>query len=311
MASGKTSIVVMGAGALGGYYGARLARAGHPVHFIARGAMLEALRERGLRVERDGERIELPAVSVSERPQGAGPAGLVLFTTKGTDLEEAAEIVAPAVGEATVVLPLLNGMDIAERIAAVVGRGIVLGALTYLPASVPEPGLVRQAGDEMVLMLGALAREQAAEADDAARLLRDAGINAVLCEDIRVEIWNKFIMFMALAGAQGITRLITKDMAADPEAMALYEALVVEGEALARAAGVAVPEGMPEKMRALLATFPSNHSASMLRDVEQGKPLELETIHGAALRLGERLGVATPATRRVYETLKPLADGAP
>ena len=299
----------MGAGALGGYYGARLHQAGHKVHFIARGAILAAMRRNGLRVERDEEQFNLPVVAATDDPKEIGTADLVIITTKGTGLETAVQAVAPVVREDTVVLPLLNGMDIPERISAILGRGIVLGGLTYLPANVPVPGVVRQSGDEKPLLLGPLAPEQEQSARATAALLQDAGICSMLSADIQKDIWTKFIGFLALAGTQGVSRRTVGPMLASQDTLALFKELVGEGEALAMAAGVGVEAGMAKPLADWVAQYPEHHKASMLQDLENGKPLELESTHGAAIRLGEKLGVSTPACRRVYEALKPYAAG--
>jgi 2-dehydropantoate 2-reductase len=187
------TVAVMGTGALGGYYGARFLQAGYDVHFIARGATLAALSARGLRVDRDTETIHVADVSATDRPADVGAVELVLFTTKGHHLPQAVPASAPLVGQDTVVLPLLNGMDISERIAAGLGRGAVPGATTYLPAKLVEPGVVHQAGEERRLVLGPLQPQQEPAARRALALLREADINAELSPAVQTEIWSKFI----------------------------------------------------------------------------------------------------------------------
>ncbi|MCZ6472576.1 MAG: 2-dehydropantoate 2-reductase [SAR324 cluster bacterium] len=311
MSAQQRTIAVMGAGAVGGYYGARLALAGHRVHFIARGAVLAALRRDGLRVVRDKESFTLPSVSATDNPQEAGEADLVLVTIKGNDLDTATRAIAPMVREGTIVLPLLNGVDISERISSGLGRGIVLDGLTFMPASVPEPGVVRQAGDELPLLLGPRFPEQTGAASETVTLLQGASINAILCEDMQKEIWTKFITFNALAGAESVNRCNLGAMLAGQDSLKLFKNLLQEGEDLALAAGVGIEQGMVERMVKVVSQYPAEHKASMLQDLERGKPLELETTHGAALGIGRKLGVPTPELQRAYDALKPYAAGVP
>lgn len=303
----RKTIAVMGAGALGGYYGARLQQAGHTVHFIARGAILAALRQDGLRVERDAEQFTLPSVLATDDPQEVGEVDLVVLATKGTGLEAAVQAIAPLVRADTVVLPLLNGMNISERISAVLSRGIVLGGLTYLGANVPQPGVVRQSGDEKPLLLGPLSPEHVEPARATAALFQEAGTHVVLSEDIRKDIWKKYVGVIALAGTQTMSRRALGPVLANQDTLTLLKELLLEGEALAAAAGVGLEPGMTEAFMVLVAQYPPHQKASMLQDLEAGKPIELETIHGAAIRLAEQLGVPVPACQRVYDALKPFA----
>lgn len=305
----RTSIAVMGTGALGGYYGARLMQAGHPVHFIARGAVLAALRRDGLRLLRDEGEIHLPAVSATDRPEEVGPVDLLLFTTKGQHLGDAVPAAWPLVAAATVVLPLLNGMDIAERVADGLGRGTVLGGLTYLPAKHPRPGVITQTGEAKRLVLGPLSPEQTEAAQRTATLLQGAGINAEYSESVRSEIWTKYIGYVAFAGTQCTSRRPIKQMLSEADSATLFQQLVREGQALAMAKGVPTAPDLLERLTAVVAGYPPGHNVSMFDDMQQGRPLELETTIGAAVQLGERLGVPTPGCARAYEALRPHAAG--
>lgn len=299
----------MGAGAVGGYYGARLMQAGHTVHFIARGGTLSALAKRGLRVHRDTETINLPEVSATDRPADIGPVDLLLFTTKGQHLPEAVPACKPMVAQHTVVLPLLNGMDISERIGAGLGSGTVLGALTYIPAKTTEPGVVHQAGEEQRLILGALEPAHEQLARSTLNLLQKAGINAELSPSVQTELWIKFMAYLAFAGAQCTSRLQVAEMLEDPDTSALFDDIIREGGALSGASGASVPPGQVEKLRAIVASNPPGHNVSMFNDLQAGRPLEFDTTLGAVVALGERLGVPIPALRRAYEAIKPFAAG--
>ena len=304
-------IGIIGAGAIGGYYGAKLARAGESVHFIARGAMLRALRSRGLTVVRDEETFKVPAVQVTDDATEVGPVELVLVTTKSYDLEGAAKALRPLKGQHTTVIPLQNGVDIAERLGALTEPAHILGALTYLPASVAEPGVVRQEGPEKPLLLGPLSNADDAAAEAALALFRRTGIVAERPADIRVQIWTKFMAAIGTTGVQSVTGCGFGPTSTDGDTRALYLGCMREVETLAGKSGVLLPDGTPERLMRVIATYPADAKASMLQDLEQGKPLELEAMHGTAVRLGETLGVPTPVNRFIYAALKLRAGGRP
>ena len=304
------NIAIIGAGALGGYYGAKLARAGETVHFIARGVILDALRSRGLTVVRDEETFTVSPVRATADAKEVGLVDLALVTTKSYDLDGAAEALRTLKGQATIVIPLQNGVDIAERLAMSTGPGgHVLGGLTYLPAAVPEPGVVRQGGVEKPLLLGPLRDADSAAADLAQSVLRKAGIAAQRPADIRAEIWTKYTAAIATTGVQSVTGRGFGPTLADPDTRAMYLAVMEEIEALARRSGVALPDGIVARLMCAIDGYPPDAKASMLQDLERGKRLELEAMHGTAVRLGKTLGVPTPVNHFIYTALKLRADG--
>ena len=300
-------IVIMGAGAMGGYYGARLVQAGHEVIFIARGAHLEALLAQGLTVVRDEERFTLHPIQAADDPARfapGGPAELVLFTTKAQDLEGAARSLLPLIGPRTVVLPLLNGVDIVERLGAVVGAERVLAGLTYLPGNVPQPGVVNQPGAEHPLRFGEPAGGRSPRVEKLLAVFRNARIYCEASEDIRTDLWTKFVLINSTAGVCAVTRQTVGVVAADPDTRALYESCARETAALARALGIQLPEDAVERTMAYLDKVPARNKPSMLQDLERGKPLELESLHGVVTRLGAERGMPTPVNRRIYAALK-------
>jgi 2-dehydropantoate 2-reductase len=302
-------IAVMGAGGVGGYYGARLARAGEAVAFIARGAHLAALRRRGLRVEGDAERIVLERVTATDDPAAIGPVDWVLLATKAYDLEDAARRIQPLVGPQTAVLPLLNGVDIAERIGAVLGAQHVLGGLAQISARIAEPGLIRQMGPLNKIVFGELSGEESPRALAIHGCLRGAGIDAELSRTVRSEIWKKFIFIAAAGGVCAVTASLLGPVLADADTRALYLACVEELAALARAQGVALPASVVADTMAFSARIPPQTRPSLLLSLEQGQRLEVEALNGTAARLGGELGVPTPVNRFIYAALKLRAGG--
>lgn len=304
------NIAIIGAGALGGYYGARLVRAGETVHFIARGAMLDALSSRGLTVVRDEETFTVSPVRATADAKEVGRVDLALVTTKSYDLDGAGRALRVLKGRDTIVIPLQNGVDIAERLVMSSGPGgHVLGGLTYLPAAVPEPGVVRQGGAEKPLLLGPLRDADSAAADLALSVLRLAGIPAQRPADIRVAIWTKYIAAMATMGVQSVTGRGFGPTLADPDIRGMYIGVMEEVAALARRSGIALPDGIVARLMGAMDGYPPEAKASMLQDLERGKPLELEAMHGTAVRLGETLGVPTPINRFIYAALKLRVGG--
>jgi 2-dehydropantoate 2-reductase len=302
-------IGIIGAGALGGYYGAKLARAGETVHFIARGATLRALRTQGLTVIRDDETFTIREVQATEEAKEVGPVELVLVTTKAYDLEGAAQALHALKGPETIVLPLQNGVESATRLGTLTDPAHILGGLTYLPASTSEPGVVRQGGAEKPLLLGPLCAVDEKAAETALSVLRRAGIVAERPANIRVALWMKFMGAIGTMGVQSVTGRGFGPTRDDPDTRALYMGCMREVEAVAARSGVTLPTGAPEQLMRAIDSYPGEAKASMLQDLEQGKPLELEAMHGTVVRMGEALGAPTPINRFIYAALKLRAGG--
>lgn len=303
-------IAIMGAGGVGGFYGGRMARAGEEVTFIARGEHLKAIQAKGLRVlsESQGD-FELPQARATDDPAAVGVVELIWMTHKAYDLEQAAEAIRPMIGENTVVIPLLNGLDNAEQIGAVVGMEHMMGAIVQMSASIAEPGVVRHnTGDRFVF--GELEGGTSPRAEAIGKMLNDAGIPAELSEDIRIDIWSKYLNLTASAGLAALTRRSLGEVLDDADTRALFVACMKEVEALARKQGVALPEDICEQT---LARYPAGSKVkpSMALDLERGRRMELDVFQGTAMRLGEQLGVPTPVNRFIYAALKLHKDGPP
>ncbi len=303
-------IAIMGAGGVGGLYGGRIAKAGEDVTLITRGAHLKALQQNGLRVNSaiHGD-FELSTVKATDNPASVGPVDLVLMSVKTYDLDEASRAVAPMVGEDTVVIPLLNGMDIAERVGAVVGMDHVLGGTVYATANIVEPGVVRHvAGDGLIF--GELEGGISARGGSIHRMFVAAGIQAELSPDVRKDIWSKFVGIAAIFGVYSVVRVPGSAVAADPDTRALLVDSMREVVALAHKQGIDLGESVVDKFLSILDNVPPDWKPSMLVDLEQGRKLEVEAVQGTVTRLGEELGVPTPVNGFLYAALKLHADGA-
>ena len=304
-------LTVMGAGGVGGYFGARLAAAGHEVGFVARGRHLEALRENGLAVRSQLGDVVLRPVRASDDPAAFGPPDCVLFTVKTYDCEAAAEALRPVLGGDTFVVPLLNGIGHVELLRRILGSERVLGGVAHISALIEAPGVIRHFDRLQVLRIG--------EMDNAATprvlALREActaaGIECPVPRDIERELWQKVVMITTLAGANCLARLPLGACRSNPVTRAMMESLVAETVAVARALGVSLPDDQAERTMAVLDKLPAPMKASMFAALERGERLEASALNGAIARLGGEAGVDTPTHRTVYAALAPHEHGTP
>lgn len=298
-------IAVMGSGGVGGYFGGLLARAGHDVTFIARSAHLDALRRHGLVVESvHGDFVISPAQATDD-PATVGPVDLVLFATKTYQIEEAAQAMRPLIGPGTAILPLHNGIDAAERTIAVLGSEPVLGGLCYVGSMLAAPGHIKQVSQFRRVIVGELDGRISPRVEAVVAALAEAGAQAEATDDIQKARWTKFIFIAPFSGVGAVARVPAGEIVRCPEPRALLEAAMLEVEAVARAAGVALdPEIVPQTM-AFCDNLAPGQTASMQRDIMDGKPSELESIIGVLARLGAELGVPTPVFRFFYAALLP------
>jgi len=303
-------VVVLGAGGVGGYFGARLARAGEAVTFVARGAHLDAIRRGGLSIRSTIEGEYTVPVAAVEDLTGVAAADAVLLCVKAFDTEAALERVRPAVGPHTVVLSLQNGVDAADRIDAVLGPGHAVGGAAYVFAAIEEPGVIghRFAGRVVLGELDGTPRPRSERLRDA---FARAGIPVELSSEIRRVLWEKYLLICAQAGMTAVTRCPTGVLRAIPETWRMYRVIVDELAALAKAAGITLAADTVDRIMAIAAGLASETSSSLHHDLLAGKRLELDALHGHAVRLGGRLGVPLPTVSAVYAALKPHADGRP
>jgi 2-dehydropantoate 2-reductase len=303
-------IVVMGAGGTGGYFGAKLARAGEDVSFVARGEHLAAIRTRGLRVQSavEGEFAVRPPAF--ERLEGQPPADLVLFCVKSYDTEAAAELIRPVVGPATGVLSIQNGVDNEDRLTARLGPGHVMGGVAQVFATIAAPGVIRHTLLGRIV-LGEMDHRERPRGPAFVAACERAGIPAELTRDPRRALWEKYVYLVAHAGMTALTRCPVGVLRAVPETRRLYRTLLEELAALARAEGIALGADVVPRLDALWDGLGPGAYSSLHHDLAQGRRLELEALHGHAVRLGERHGIPTPALFAVYAALRPHRDGPP
>lgn len=298
-------IAMMGSGGIGGYYGGLLARAGHDVTFIARGAHLAALRAHGLRVKSVHGDFTIAPVRATDTPAGVGPVDLVVICVKTPDTDQAAHAIEPMVGPNTTVMSLQNGIDAAERIGAVVGREHVIGGVTWISSAIEGPGVIRQISQFRHIVSGELDGRITPRVRAIVGTFESTGVTVELADDILKTLWTKFVFIASISGVGSLTRLEIGDYRDVPETRALLESLMREVEAVARADGVLLDTDMVEQALAIVDEAAPNIEPSMQRDVKAGRRSELESMIGVVGRKGRELEVPTPIVDVVYAALLP------
>jgi len=302
-------IAVVGAGGVGGYFGARLAQGGEDVHFLARGAHLAAMRERGLRIRSVLGDFDLrPAdTHATDDPADIGPTQVVLFTVKSYDTDTASASLAPLLGPDSVVISLQNGIDNEEKLAARIGSGHVAGGAAYIFATIAEPGVIRHTGGPARIVFGELDGRRTARLEAFLAACGRSGIDAHLVDDIRAALWTKYILICAQSGLTAATRQPIGVVRETPPSWKLFRQVLEEGVNVARAEGVAVPDDLVERTLTNMAALPPNLYSSLYDDLVAGRRMEVETLQGELARRAERAGVPAPATSALYAVLLPQA----
>ncbi len=303
-------IVVMGSGGTGGYFGAKLARAGEDVTFVARGAHLDAIRTHGLRVKSAAEGEWVVRAPVVERLDGLPPAEIVLFCVKSFDTESAAHAIRPVVGPDTGVLPVQNGVDNVEKLDRILGPGHAMGGVAQVLATIEGPGVIshRFLGR---IVFGEMDGRPSERGQAFLGACERAGIQAEISSTMLRALWEKYALIAAQAGMTALTRSPAGVVRSVPETRQMYRAILDEMIALGNASGAGLDAALAERTMAMLDGMGAAFTSSLHHDLAQGKRLELEALHGHAVRLGKRHGIPTPMLFAVYAALKPYADGPP
>jgi len=297
-------IAVMATGAVGGYFGGRMAAAGHEVHFLARGKTLETLRTKGLKIESVLGDLHLPSPLVSEAPAQLGLVDIMLFAVKLWDTEQAARQALPLLGPHTRVIPLQNGIDGPERLAPILGSDAVCPGCAYVASVMSAPGVVTQTSKFARIVTGRIDGKPDAQLIAFVKAGRAAGIDITLSDAIERERWQKFVFLVALSGATTVTRLPLGPILKDADTRAFFRTLMQEVVTIARVKGVPLPADHADRELSFADTTPPGFKASMLHDLERGNRLELDWLAGKVVALGREVSVATPANAAVYAMLK-------
>ncbi len=304
-------IAVVGAGGVGGGFGAALANAGADVTFIARGAHLAAMKSQGLKIQGGRGETHLVPTQATDNPADVGIVDIVLFCVKLWDVESAGQHIKPLVGPNTAVIPLQNGIDAAERLTPILGSNAVMGGVAQISASITGPGVIQQVGTFMRMIFGELDGKRSKRGEDLLALCLKAGFDATLSEQILTDLWMKFILLATNASITAATRQPIGKLRDDPDIRPMFMAAYQETIDVGRAKGIALPGNALDKVVEFNAHAPPTMKASMALDLDRGNRLELPWLGGKVVQLGRELGVPTPTHTTLYAMLKPYIMGTP
>jgi 2-dehydropantoate 2-reductase len=301
-------IAILGSGGVGGYFGGRLAAAGADITFIARGAHLAAMRQHGLRIDRPDGPLHVPQVNATDDTAAIGPVDIVFFTVKLYDTQSAIAALAPLIGPETLVISFQNGFDSVDLLSRAIGRPHVIGGTTYVSAVISEPGVIRYTAMGR-LVFGPLNGPAPPLLREFHALCQQAGIDATLSERIVVDIWAKFVRLTVFSGMTSISRSPIGVIRTDPDLRRLMETALHESIHVARSKQIPVAHSIFTDSLSSLDALPPHTKASMLEDLERGRPLELPWLSGAVVRIGQQVGVDTPTHGLIVSLLRAHQNG--
>jgi 2-dehydropantoate 2-reductase len=295
----------MAAGAVGGYFGARLAAAGHDVFFIARGAHRDAIAKNGLKIESVHGDLHVPKPNVTDDPAKVGSVDIVLFAVKLWDTETAAAAARPLLGPDSRLITFQNGIDNVDRLSAVLGADRVIGGAAYIATTIASPGVIKHTSQFATIKFGRADKKPDEKLSAFAAAGKAAKLDIDISADIARELWQKFIFLTAMAGSTASLRSTIGPIIADLELRGFFHALMEETFAVGKASGVALdPAYLDERMNFLINKIEPGMRASMAHDLERGNRLELDWLTGKVRALGREFGIPTPANDTVYTVLK-------
>jgi 2-dehydropantoate 2-reductase len=304
---------ILGAGAVGGFYGALLSRSGNDVSVVARGAHLEAIRRNGMRIESGAVGSFTARIGAESDPARIGPVDTVIVAVKAYDNPTALPLLPPLVGPDTTVLTVQNGVESPEQVAAVVGERQTIGGATYIATAIDGPGVIRQTGTHRRVVFGEVFQATSTVSDRVRTIetvMKAADIFAEAVPNGWPAIWEKFTFLAPFAAFTGAARLPLGPVWGDPDGRRAILEAAAEVEAVARASGIDLPDDLAPRREKYYSTIPPSTRASLLIDLSQGRRIEVESLLGAVVRRGRAPGVPTPMIEALYAVLKPHAGGA-
>jgi 2-dehydropantoate 2-reductase len=299
-------IAIFGAGGLGAYYGARLCEAGHEVGFIARGEHLRAICDKGLAIKSPRGDVHLKSVLASDDPAAIGVVDLVIVAVKTWQIPQVASAMAPLMGPDTMVVPFLNGVDAPDGLAEVLGEQHVLGGLSKVFSLIEAPGVIHHFSPGAYVEIGELHGGTSERVRHLSTIFEEAGVDVGISEDIRSALWFKLLMVSSWAGLGALARSPMGELRSESATHALIDQSMDEGIAVGRASGHTLADDCKQQLWDFYMAMPVDATASMQRDLMQGRPSELDAWNGAIVRIGEQYQVPTPMHRLVWTLLQPM-----
>lgn len=297
------NIVVYGTGGVGGYFGIRLAQSGQNVTFIARGKHLEAIQKNGLQLKSIKGDFILKNVNATDDVSTISNPDLILIATKTWQLEEVANKIQPILNDNTVVISLLNGADNAEKLASILGEKHVLGGLCKIVSKIEEYGVVNHMAIEPYIAFGELDNSQSTRVIEIKDIFDKAEIFNQVPENIQVAIWSKFLFITTISALGGLTRATLGEMRTQPEVRNLLLKTAEEIVAVANAKGIPLNEESIQKVFHFIDKLPYETTASLQRDIMEGRPSELDSQVGTIHKMGQELNISTPINSFIYHSL--------
>ena len=304
-------IAIVGAGGVGGGFGAALAHAGADVSFIARGAHLASMQKDGLRIESVRGNTHLKPTKATDDPKKVGPVDYVIFCVKLWDVESAGEMIRPLIGQDTAVIPLQNGVCAPERLVPILGKDHVMGGVAQISATIGAPGLIKQTGTFMRMLFGELDGKKRERGEKLAAMCDKAGFESLHSDQILTELWMKFILLATNASVMATIRQPIGKIRDDADIMGMMRTGYQETVAVGRARGVAIPSDAVDRTVGTSMGLPPALLPSMAVDLMRGNRIELPWLSGKVVELGKQLGVPTPMHSFLFTALKPYVMGAP
>lgn len=298
-------VVIYGTGGVGGYFGGRLVEAGEDVWFIARGDHLRALQSSGLTVESHLGDIHLGDVNATDKVDDIDHPNVILMCVKAWQVPEAALAIKPIVGSETMVIPLENGVEAVDQLAQVIGREHILGGLCRIASQLAAPGLIRHLGIEPYIAFAELDGKPSVRSQELQAAFKKAEVNAEIPSDIWQAIWMKFLFIASVSGVGSVARAPIGVIRSLSGTRQMLNGVMKEVWLIANSEGVRLPENSIEKTLAFIDSMPEGTTASMQRDIAEGRPSELEAQNGAIVRMGEKHNIPTPVNSFIYASLLP------
>jgi 2-dehydropantoate 2-reductase len=298
-------VAVFGSGGVGGYFGGRLAQAGEDVIFIARGEHLRAIQKDGLKVESIKGDFQVKPAQAAAGPQEIGMVDVALVAVKAWQVSSAAVLLKSVVGPDTFVVPLSNGVEAPDQLAAILGEEHVFGGLCRISSFIAAPGIIQHTAIDPFVAFGELTGEPSQRAEKLRLAFDKAGVNVQVPNDIRKAMWEKFVFIAAISGMGSVTRVPAGLVRSLPETRALLDKAIQEIAAVARCQGISLADDIADRTLAFIDSMPPHTTASMARDIQEGRPSELESQTGAVVRLARQAGLDTPVNNFIYASLLP------
>ena len=302
--SSRPTFAIMGSGGMGGYIGAKLAKADYQVAFLARGSHLKAIKNNGLKIEGPDEVFLIDPIRATSDPRDIGPVDFVIFCVKLWDTEAAGEQCRDLVGPNTAFLSMQNGVDAEPILSGIFGPEHVMGATSEIGANIIEPGFVRRFTPFATIRFGEFDQMRSARSIQISKAITAAGLAAEHVDNISLTIWDKFLWLVAASAMNCVTRQPFGAVREDPDTRALLRRLMEEVMSVGNAKGIPLTNENIETRLDYIDSLPSQAKVSIALDLERGNRLELPWLSGAVVRMGQELDVPTPANDIICAALK-------